>query len=229
MIADSKEWAIRICLEAQGHVFNCVVTLTYDEEHNDGSLHKEHYREFLRDLRKKLYPLRVRYFCSGEYGEKHNRPHYHIILFGWQPDDLYFWKKGKKGSDQYRSPFLETIWTRGFSTVGRISYDTAFYTAKYLQKLVRPEDDRVPPFVAMSTHPGIGAYAFTPEMLTTDKVYYAGKSIRLPRYFEKLAIKAGFGVQQLRLHRSERLFLYDKKKLRVRRFKALKKFGIIRI
>lgn len=230
-LQDTREWAIRIMLELKEHEESCCVTLTYNEENCPGELCKRDYQLFLKSLRKALAPRKIRYFCSGEYGSKGGRPHYHIIIFGWCPSDGYFWKKGKAGSDQYRSPFLEKIWRKGFSTYGKVTYNTAYYTSKYLQKVAWSGDDtRQPPFVAMSTHPGIGANAFNIEMLADDKVYCAGRSIRLPRYFEKLAVNQGYSLDALRTFREEeRVFrVFDKKKLRARRLYYLHKFGILK-
>ena len=230
VLADSKTWAFRIMYESRCHEENCVVTLTYNEENVPPELNKRDYQLFLKSLREALYPRKVRYFLSAEYGSL-GRPHYHIILFGWCPQDLYVWKKGKRGSQQFRSPFLETIWTKGFCTVGELTYDTAYYSAKYLQKLAFPVDDeRRPPFVAMSTHPGIGAEAFTPQMLADDKCYYKGKYIKLPRYYEKLAVKRGFSLDKLRMEREENNArrVFDKKAIRARRLKYLHMFGILR-
>lgn len=229
-LQDTREWTIRIMLELREHKESCCVTLTYNEENCPAELCKRDYQLFLKNLRKALSPRKIRYFCSGEYGEKNARPHFHIIIFGWTPSDGYFWKKGKGGSDQYRSPFLETIWTRGFSTYGEVNFKSAYYSAKYLQKIAFSSDDKQPPFTAMSTHPGIGANAFHIGMLAEDRVVYAGHKIRLPRYFEKLAVKDGYSLQLIREQREAlaNAKVFDKKKLRARRFWYLKKFGILR-
>ena len=44
-------------------------------------------QKFLKRLRK-AYRGKLRYFVAGEYGEQTARPHYHMILYGWQPTDL---------------------------------------------------------------------------------------------------------------------------------------------
>lgn len=45
----SRDWAIRCVCEADMYRKNCFVTLTYDEEHCDVSLHKAHLQKFFRD------------------------------------------------------------------------------------------------------------------------------------------------------------------------------------
>lgn len=91
--AYSREWAIRCMREMQdcGNV-GCFVTLTYAI--TDGKLHREHVQEFIKRLRRSIEPVKIRYFGCGEYGGKNDRPHYHINIFGWSPDDLRFvWRK----------------------------------------------------------------------------------------------------------------------------------------
>ena len=90
------------------------ITLTYDDEHVPGMIintgeimRKVQYawkpgekrpesvqtllytdvQKFLKRLRK-AYKSKLRYFIAGEYGEQTARPHYHMILYGWQPTDL---------------------------------------------------------------------------------------------------------------------------------------------
>ena len=84
-----REWVGRMILEAKEHLFSSFVTLTYDDEHmpKDGSLCKKHLQQFIRRLRKALYPRKIRYYAVGEYGDKSWRPHYHLIVFGLSPDE----------------------------------------------------------------------------------------------------------------------------------------------
>ena len=240
----SIEWAVRICLEAREHAENCFITLTYAE--TDYNLHKRDLQLFIKRLRKHVEPVKVRYFACGEYGSKGHRPHYHIILFGWKPKDGYFWRMSK-GEKLYRSPTLEKLWSKkiydvkkkkyvdvsmGFSTWGDISFNSARYCAKYLQKLNEHIEGRTEPFVVMSNRPGIGFNAISPDMLLTDKVYYDGKSIRVPRYFEKVLEREGYSLENLRDIRQKHMEFYqsqpsNKKKCKERRERLLKKFGKI--
>ena len=54
----AREWSVRVANEGRMYENNCVVTLTYDDEHlpQDGSLHKSDYQKFLKLVRKRLYP-----------------------------------------------------------------------------------------------------------------------------------------------------------------------------
>lgn len=192
----SKEWAMRICLEALQHKENCVLTLTYNEDNlGDNNLNVRDLQLFLKRLRKLVGKLR--YFACGEYGSKKGRKHFHIIIFGWQPTDTYFFCKDKKGTKLFRSPTIEKLWKKGFSSVGEVSYDTALYSAKYLQK---SQVDRKKAFITMSKKPGIGFDSIKSDWLLSDKMYTMGKYMRLPRYFLDTLEKNGYSeeVQELK-------------------------------
>lgn len=184
--AASQEWAVRIMLEARQHSHSCCLTLTYDNVHvsSNYSLCRRDIQLFLKKLRKALSPLKIRYFYSGEYGEKYGRPHFHMIVFGWRPHDLvlHFMKKQNR---YFSSAFTQKIWGKGMVCVGDLDYRTAVYCAKYLQKFSAP--GREPrPFIGMSNRPGIGFNSIKPEMLFDGCFYYDGRKIPLPRYFQKV-------------------------------------------
>lgn len=89
----SKEWSFRCLLEASLHRDNCFVTLTYDNSNCPYEISKKDVQDFLKRLRKAVFPLKIRYYCCGEYGSKYLRPHYHLILFGYDFPDRYFFQK----------------------------------------------------------------------------------------------------------------------------------------
>lgn len=188
--SQSQEWALRIMLEAKEHKQNCCLTLTYDNEHvpRDYQLCRRDIQLFLKSLRKAISPVKIRVFYSGEYGEKKGRPHFHCIVFGWTPDDLVY--KFSKSTPYYNSVFVSNLWKRGFVSVGEVTYDTAFYCAKYLQKYKGTEKE-ISPFIGMSNRPGIGFSAITPDLLKQGCFYYAGKKYPLPRYFQKVLERDG--------------------------------------
>lgn len=87
---------------------------------------------------------KIRYFAVGEYGGKTHRPHYHIMIFGWKPSDMVFWKDN--GSYiTCRSSQIEKLWKFGFSTVGEVNHGVAKYCARYVTKkfarLETPNDE----------------------------------------------------------------------------------------
>ncbi|WGL31443.1 replication initiator protein [Dipodfec virus UOA04_Rod_1056] len=202
----SQEWALRIMLEAKQYAENCCFTLTYDNEHvpDDYQLVRKDIQLFLKSLRKAISPRKIRIFYSGEYGEKKGRPHFHCIVFGWLPNDLVY--KFSKSIPYYTSSMLSKLWKRGFVTVGQVTYETAFYCAKYLQKVAGMKKE-VKPFCGMSNRPGIGFNAITPDLLEKGCFYYDGKKYPLPRYFQKVLERDADwqSVMKLRLRRSAAL------------------------
>jgi len=149
----SKNWAVRCYHEAMLHEENCFITLTYNDENlpEKKSVSKKEMSKFMKKLRKEIYPQKVRFFGAGEYGET-NRPHYHLLLFGYNFDDRYIFRtaqrsiftrngidkhrKTKGNSDLYRSETLEKIWNKGFSTIGEANYESAAYVARYVCKKI---------------------------------------------------------------------------------------------
>lgn len=182
-ISHSMEWAYRVVIETRAHEHNSMITLTYADEHlpPDMSVSMYEMQTFLKRLRKAVSPSSIRFFGCGEYGEQRLRPHYHLIVFGYDFSDRYLFGHDKKKTALYRSPELEKVWTKGFSSVCDVEFDVAKYVAIYLQK--PPADGRYRPFVNMSRNPGIGFAGIKPSLLETDKLYQDGKYIHLPRYY----------------------------------------------
>lgn len=76
---------------------------------------------------------KLRYFAVGEYGVKKSRPHWHIIIFGWNPSDReVFCNRGQY--NLYRSKQIEANWDLGISTVGDCNNAVAKYCAQYVTK-----------------------------------------------------------------------------------------------
>lgn len=195
----SNIWAQRICDEATHHQDNCFVTLTYKE--TDGNLHREDLVKFVKRLRARIDPIKIRVFYCGEYGGRGNRPHYHCIIFGWRPPDLR--EVARKGDEvYYASEYLEEVWSLGYISVGDVTPKSAKYCAKYLTKL-DPRPHEVKPFTGMSRMPGIGFLSISPEMLITGVRYVDGKPQPIPKYYIDKLEEQGFNVDILRARRKE--------------------------
>lgn len=209
-IQKSNEWAYRVALENRLHLQSCMITLTYNEDNlATPSLERRDVQLFLKRLREKIEPVKIRYFGCGEYGSLKGRKHWHIIIFGYDFDDKYYFCTDNKGTRLYRSPTLEKLWTFGFSSIGQVTFDTAKYCAIYMQKK-NFEDGRKNPFVFMSLRPGIGADSVTTDWLLTDKIYVQGKYIKIPRYFlQVLERKYNIDLDWLRRQRIERGKAFD--------------------
>lgn len=203
----AQVWAARIVHEAESWDRNCFLTLTYDPEHLPfpPSLDKEHVPKFIRKLRKQFPGKTIRYFYCGEYGDKLERPHYHVCLFNFEPDDREFFSE-REGIVTYTSRYVEEMWAKGFCTVGELNYETAAYTARYILKKVTgtPAHDHYcysdllgnchhlePEFINMSRRPGIGKEwydNFKSDVFPSDENPVPGKGVfkKAPRYYEKL-------------------------------------------
>ncbi len=84
-INHAREWQHRLLLEASTWEVSIFATLTYDTMRTpyDGSLIPRDLKLFMKRLRKRMEPLRIRFYAVGEYGEDEaEHPHYHLALFG---------------------------------------------------------------------------------------------------------------------------------------------------
>lgn len=200
LIQKSNEWAYRVCLEAKDKPA-CMITLTYNEESlPDGqAVSKAELQKFIKRLRKKISPCAIKYFGCGEYGKKFSRPHYHVVIIGWKPDDLLYFYTDNKHTPLYRSQTIETLWKKGFSSVGELNLKTARYAVKYLQK---NPPHKQKPFTLMSK--GIGYANFNDDWLVSDKIYIDGKYIKIPRYFLTKAEQKGIDLTVFKERRKAR-------------------------
>lgn len=185
----SRTWTFRVMNEIETSSSSCFITLTYAE--SPKVLVRKHVQLFLKRLRKKYPNQNIRYFGCGEYGGKRGRPHYHLILFNYKPNDMkYFFTK--KGIDYFLSEELRKLWNLGHILVQEATMETAKYSTLYMQKLNDTNELKTfygfPPFLMMSLKPGIGYQYFMNHLdncLKTDKIYADGKTMPLPRYYEK--------------------------------------------
>jgi len=122
-------------MEMKKHKTGCMLSLTYRE--NPTVLVKEDAQKFLKRLRKALAPQKIRYLLCGEYGPKTLRPHFHIVLFGYDFPNKTLWKKTAKGFPLYRDDFLTDTWGHGLATISALTKETASYCALYASKGVK--------------------------------------------------------------------------------------------
>lgn len=213
--ANANMWAQRCMDEAKLHKENCLITLTY--EVTDGNLYKRDVQKFIKRLRRRIEPKKIRFYLCGEYGGRRNRPHYHVVCFGWFPPDAKY-VCTKKGVDYFGSEQLAEIWRSdeearqngrqgGFVSVATLNFRACRYCCKYLQKLdERPH--KVMPFTLMSRRPGIGAQAVKPEMLINGTMYCNGKSLPIPKFYVDKLEKFGYNVDVLKARRK---YIYQNK------------------
>lgn len=194
----SRQWALRCVHEASLYEDNCFLTLTYDDDHlpPDLSLNTEDIQLFMKRLRRRIEPKKVRFFQCGEYGEQFGRPHHHVILFGYDFPDKELVSRNFNGNNVYRSNLLCDLWDKGFSSIGAVSFESAAYVARYILKKVTGDSaedhysGRKPEFITMSRRPGIASDWFDkyytdvyPKDFVTIK---DGVKCHPPKYYDKL-------------------------------------------
>lgn len=119
------------------------LTLTVNEENIEkvfGENRELNHREFQlfikrfrRFLDRNSPETKIKYLMCGEYGSTGKRPHYHVIIFGYEFEDMKIWKKQGK-TQLWRSKTLEKLWKFGFSSIGMANYDSIKYLGKYVTK-----------------------------------------------------------------------------------------------
>lgn len=117
------------------------VTLTYNDssyEENKVNLTSYQVREiqlFLKRLRKLINgEFEIKYFAVSEFGKKHNRLHYHLLIFGIPENYKELQFKGKYCTPLFTEQ-IEKCWQKGYCKV-LVANDTnvSSYLSKYLNK-----------------------------------------------------------------------------------------------
>lgn len=187
------DWSLRVEQEHRVSKSAHFVTLTYDAKHlrTNRSLCKRDLQLYLKRLRKKDELAKLRYYAVGEYGSKHGRPHYHLILFNSTEADI-------------RSAWLDSKGHYiGMVHVGTVTGASIQYATKYIiqQGTYPPEMEK--PFATMSRRYGIGAHYLSDIMVAwhreDDRNYLVlpgGTKCRLPRFYRD---KIFYGEQKLRV------------------------------
>lgn len=179
-ISYSREWSIRLMHELIYSESGSFVTLTYDDGHlpKGGTLVKRDPQLFIKRIRKNLPDRKIKYFLSGEYGDKNGRPHYHAIMFNVAKDD---------------EDIIKKCWKAGIVDVGYVTYDSCRYTADYVLKKYNGKKakevfgNKLVPFRMGSQ--GIGKrWLEANEEQVLQKLYITMRGVKhaLPRYYVKL-------------------------------------------
>lgn len=197
-------WSFRLMEEAKRSDSALFLTLTYSNEtvpltkNGYMTLRKKDLQGFIKRLRviferrmqkkfgvtrqifykkyKQYFPP-IKYYSCGEYGEKTKRPHYHLIIFNAEYQDI------------------ELAWSNGEIHYGYLSPASAAYTLKYISKdsmYHHSNDDRIKEFSLMSKK--LGDNYLTPEKIKWHKqgkterfciTIVGGKKIAIPRYYKQ--------------------------------------------
>lgn len=158
-----NDWSARLQLHSeQFEYMPFFICLTYDNDHliygsEDAILYKRDLQLFVKRLkdRYKTYNGKFSYFACGEYGDKFDRPHYHLLLFGLDELHKVFEKSVSQVEDVFRS-----LWTdKQGNLIGRVDVGIAdfggiHYVTKYVVKDGDDPTGEQKPFVLCSH--GIG-------------------------------------------------------------------------
>lgn len=218
----ARQWALRCCHEAQIYreekeLPSSFITLTFNPKIKDPtSLNKRDFQLFMKRLRKKYSDIPIRYYHSGEYGEKNGRPHYHAIIFGINFDDRVLWSE--KPNKLYTSETLTSLWPYGYHIIGNVTFETASYTARYIMKkqygknAVEHYQDRIPEYSTMSLGNGKDTFGigysffqkYKKDIYPHDYVVEPrfGFKVKPPRYYDSLLPKEE--LEELKKARRER-------------------------
>jgi len=181
------------------------ITLTYSPENLPSC---GHYNErdivlFVKKLRK-ISP-KIRTLGVAEYGERTNRPHFHLLVLGYEFQDKKLLRKTDsthtgQSYDIFTTKTLTKLWDKGISEFGSVTEQSCSYVARYLFKKNKKESEGLPcekcqnqkpkksKIVCRSRRPGLGAI-FCDQYITLDRARAAiGLSFRssnetLPRYY----------------------------------------------
>lgn len=177
------------------------LTLTYNNEDpvRSWTLNKMDMQKFIRSVRKKYKNDEIRYYGCGEYGENLERPHYHIILFGFQFDDMLPFTNDR-GYTVYESEKLNKLWRYGLAVISEVTFRSINYACSHVTKILTNNQKtgekiadnhycgRLPEFSLRSMKPGLGYRWFKKygkNVYDNDKIYINEMWLKPPRYYDK--------------------------------------------
>lgn len=186
----AREWAVRLEHESRYYESSCFITLTFDDDHlpDRYSVRKRDVQLYLKRMRKDISPVKIRYFGIGDYGDELYRPHYHLIIFGWEPSLADLQESSRKsGRVYYSSGCVSRWWPFGYNTVGTVTGKSCTYVTRYL--LAKSNDklpDQLPRFRMMSKGLGLKYALEHSDEIKRDLVCKtAGKPVGLPLYYRR--------------------------------------------
>lgn len=91
-------------------------------------------KESPENYKKIIEKERISIFVTGEYGETKKRPHWHAIIFNWEPKDKVYRRQNENGDKIYKSQTLDTLWGKNNpkespSELGDVTFNSAGYVA----------------------------------------------------------------------------------------------------
>lgn len=210
-------WKLRLLYELCDWDDATFLTLNYSDdwfehlksigcEQNVNNLNAHEVTSYFKRLRRRISYSRggrLKYYCSGEYGDARGRAHYHAIIFGvscYSDDDLremrLAWNEPSLSVG--RNEEFQWLRSRGPKcAVQPVTPDDIAYVTGYVQKKLRGKmakekyGDRTAPFARMSNGLGLSMAKKQRDVLKKGYTYLpGGVRVGVPRYFrEKLDIE----------------------------------------
>lgn len=190
----AREKALRAWHHSQLFDNNIFLTLTYDDEHLESPrLIYPHFQTFMKDLRNHLGNdpnHRISCMVTGEYGDKKQRPHWHALIFNYEPSDPKHKYTSELGHRVFNSATLRELWPRGESEFGALTIDSANYVARYAAKKLthgNDQDHDFHPIHKTSSKNAIGKPWIEQHWKQTFDLGYCylpnGQKTSIPRYY----------------------------------------------
>ena len=164
------------------------------------SLSIKDHQNFMKRLRKHYKGCKIQFIVAGEYGSQTHRPHLHYIIYGLPLDQTKFVKMHMNNMNQptWKLDELTEIWGMGHVEIGRLSWESCAYVARYTLKKAFKRDKWW--YEAQGMHPefiiwsnGIGKQHFVnsyKQIYTTDTVSIlkkgAGTSVKPPKSYDRM-------------------------------------------
>ena len=128
-------WSHRISLESKVHTSSVFITLTYSQENlpDGGTLVPRDVQLWLKRLRKTIGIAGLRFFLVGEYGEQTQRPHYHVVLFGFPNCERGITEKRYARCCDV-CEVVKSTWSKGAIEIRELTTGGAEYIAGYVTK-----------------------------------------------------------------------------------------------
>lgn len=209
-----NEWTFRMDAERRlngwKHCF--FVTLTYEDKYityadDTPVLWKDDLKAFIKRFRRYYPKEKISYFACGEYGDKFDRPHFHLVWYtnqNWSESKsaiLHAWSESVPastplGSGVFSMDRTYTTKRRSFGriTISAVNMRRIRYCAKYITKDSSKSSELLqeyPKFARMSkglgkcwlddkNSVGLCKENLNPVVYTED-----GRAVALPRYLSK--------------------------------------------
>lgn len=149
----AREKSIRVYHESKTWEKSIFLTLTYNDENLiSPKLQYLDFQLFMKRLREEVTrgikdkelkkQLQISYMVTGEYGDKNKRPHWHALIFNYEPIDKKLLRTTPLGHQVYESRTLSNLWNKGLIEFGNITIESANYVARYAAKKLTHGNDQ---------------------------------------------------------------------------------------